>query len=275
MLPNKRTKLTQKTNLKMDYSYLLAPLVAWLIAQLIKFAIHAFKGDIDLGKLYESGGMPSAHTALIVAVTTTIGVLEGGQSAIFGFALSIALIIVYDAVGVRRSSGLQAEAIRLLYRSESERNNLDLGMARGHTPSEIVGGASVGLLVGLLFTYEHSLAKLGFLLQPPQYEQVNYYLAIFALGTFAPLLIGKIRTRVGPHTTKINAGSLIWLVIVWLAGRSSVPIIGWKIAWFICALATWLVVAYLASRPPKPKKQRPRPTPPKRSKTKRHRKRRS
>lgn len=256
----------------MYYPYIAIPLVAWLVSQLVKFAVHAFRGDIDLKKLYESGGMPSAHTALIVAVTTTIGVLEGGSSPLFGFALSISLIIVYDAAGVRRSSGLHAEAIRKLYKSGNEGDQLNLGMARGHTPGEILGGAAVGLLAGLLFTYDHSLAKLDFLLQFPQASHTKYFLGLFAVATVAPLFIRAVRARLGTLRNKLFVGAGVWILVVFLASHSSVPIFGWQISWLVGTIATWLLITYLFVKAPEQEKHKRKPMVPKR--TKRGRKRR-
>lgn len=143
-----------------DWPYLTIPLITWLVAQLIKFGLSAFHGTIDFRRLYQSGSMPSGHTALIVASATTIGVVEGGSSALFGFALVVSLIIIYDALGVRRTTGLQGQAIQELYDELQGDKPLEMGTARGHTPAEVLTGGALGFGLALLLTYEHSLSHL-------------------------------------------------------------------------------------------------------------------
>lgn len=145
-----------------SWPFLLIPLIAWLCAQIWKFAGSAFMGEIDLKRLYRSGGMPSAHTALIVSTAVTVGIIEGGSSSLFGLTIVMTIIIIYDALGVRRSSGLQGLAIKRLYEKQHMAEDLDIGTVKGHTPKEVVVGGLLGAFVALILTFQLAFKKLMF-----------------------------------------------------------------------------------------------------------------
>jgi acid phosphatase family membrane protein YuiD len=141
----------------------LIPLVAWIVAQLLKFVLQASRVGVDFRKLYESGGMPSAHSALITSSAATIGILEGFRSPLFGLALVMSIIIIYDALGVRHSTGLHAVAIRELYGMQGKDKVLKeqaIGKTHGHTLPEVIGGSIVGVVLALLLTFERSIARI-------------------------------------------------------------------------------------------------------------------
>lgn len=131
-------------------SYILAGVSGWVVAQGIKVALDYRSRRPSLKNwagFYRSGGMPSAHAASMVAITTVIGLIDGFGSGLFGLALLVTCIIIYDAVMVRRSSGLQGELLIKLA------NLIDKGtkapiFAKGHTPLEVAIGSLIGLLVG-------------------------------------------------------------------------------------------------------------------------------
>lgn len=135
-----------------DLPYIFIPIVAWASAQIIKFTISITNGKGDYRFLYSSGGMPSAHTASIVAITTTIGILEGIDTALFGLAFTLTLIIVYDALGVRRATGIQAVAIRLLLEASKQPLPSELGLAKGHTRGEVLAGGFLGMVLAYMLT---------------------------------------------------------------------------------------------------------------------------
>ena len=95
-----------------------------------------------------SGGMPSSHSASVCAMATIIGLREGVGSAIFGFAVLFALIVMYDALKVRRSSGEQGAALVQLIKEQKSKIGLPR-VAKGHTPLEVALGGLLGVAVGL------------------------------------------------------------------------------------------------------------------------------
>lgn len=130
-------------------AYLIAIVVAWLAAHVIKYAIATLQHqELDFThQLFISGGMPSSHAATSVAVWTVVLLVDGPESAVFGLATLVTLIICYDAVKVRRSVGEQGEAIQALIKHGKAKVGLPRA-ARGHTPLEVVAGALLGVLVG-------------------------------------------------------------------------------------------------------------------------------
>ncbi|MFO7637014.1 MAG: divergent PAP2 family protein [Clostridia bacterium] len=137
-----------------EFKFIIIPCIAWVTAQFIKFAIHLFKTRrIDFTKFTGSGGMPSSHTALTVCLATLIGFSEGLRSPLFGLALIFALVVMYDAAGVRRASGKQAKVLnRMLYHQKGDDYHLEevLKELIGHTPVEVITGAALGILIAYL-----------------------------------------------------------------------------------------------------------------------------
>jgi acid phosphatase family membrane protein YuiD len=131
--------------------YLIAIIVAWFIAQAIKY-LFSLKRKEKLklrSHLFISGGMPSSHSATVVSVMTIIGFRDGIGSGLFGLAVLFAFIIMYDTMKVRRSSGEQGLAIRELIKEQKSNVKLPR-VSKGHTPLEVTFGAFLGLLVGLV-----------------------------------------------------------------------------------------------------------------------------
>ena len=131
--------------------YLIAIVVAWLVAHIIKYAIATFRHQkLDFThQLFISGGMPSSHAATSVAVWTIILLIDGPTSAVFGLATLVTLIVCYDAVKVRRSVGEQGAALQALIKDSKTKVDLPRA-AKGHTPVEVVAGAVLGVLIGLV-----------------------------------------------------------------------------------------------------------------------------
>jgi len=138
--------------------YLLAPLIAWLVAQGAKYVIASIKARNarQFRNLYISGNMPSAHSATVVSLAIIIGLTDGFESAVFAIALVFAAVVMYDAIMVRRSSGEQGAAI-LAFIAEAKSKVLPPRVAKGHTPLEVLVGAAVGALVaGAVFLATHA-----------------------------------------------------------------------------------------------------------------------
>ena len=131
--------------------YIIAIITAWLGAHIIKYVINkANKVNISFRvNLFNSGGMPSAHSSTVVSLATIIGLKEGFGSAIFGLAFLFAIIVMYDAMKVRRSTGEQGNAIRSLIK-EQKSNIKPPYTAQGHILSEVVFGALFGVLIGIV-----------------------------------------------------------------------------------------------------------------------------
>ena len=112
------------------------------------------KKRLDLRSFVSSGGMPSSHTALVVALTTRVGLIEGIDSTFFAISLVFSLIVMYDAAGVRRAVGIQAQKLNELldnFYDTHRINNRKLREILGHTPLEVLGGLILGLLIGLFW----------------------------------------------------------------------------------------------------------------------------
>lgn len=131
--------------------YLIAILIAWCSAHIFKYLVSVVRDEKHglRSHLFRSGGMPSSHSASAVALVTLIGLKDGFESAIFGLGALFALIVMYDAVKVRRSSGEQGEAIHSLIK-EQQSGVKPPRAAKGHTPFEVVVGASLGLIIGIV-----------------------------------------------------------------------------------------------------------------------------
>lgn len=130
------------------YAYLIAPIIGWLVAQAIKFGLTLRKDGFGWGDFVQSGGMPSSHSAFMVALATLVGLSNGLTSVSFGIAAALTGIIIYDAMGVRRTTGQQTDAINELAKLHKVKLKSVITVSRGHTPVEAFVGSMVGLIVG-------------------------------------------------------------------------------------------------------------------------------
>lgn len=133
--------------------YILAIGAAWFFAHVAKYIVLLVRKRKPQGSLlrhfFISGGMPSSHAATSVAAWAVVLLKDGMSSGLFGLATLFALIVCYDAVKVRRSSGEQGLAIQALIREQGSKVLLPRS-ARGHTPVEVVAGAIFGCIVGVV-----------------------------------------------------------------------------------------------------------------------------
>lgn len=129
--------------------YILTIATSWVVAQGAKYIMAVIR-DHNLRafrQFYLSGSMPSAHSATVVSVALLVGLREGFGTAIFGLAFTLAGIVMYDAVMVRRSVGEQGLAIQEMIRIA--KNGVVIPRsAKGHTPLEVLVGAILGLIIG-------------------------------------------------------------------------------------------------------------------------------
>ena len=130
-------------------------LLAWFLAQLIKVILDlALLGKMEWQRFFSSGGMPSSHSALVVAATTAIGMTDGFGGTVFALAVILSAVVMYDACNVRRSAGDTARLVNKLLEHMEKLTAEDLaGNLRevmGHTPLQVLMGALLGMGVGLL-----------------------------------------------------------------------------------------------------------------------------
>jgi acid phosphatase family membrane protein YuiD len=135
----------------------IASFFAWLFAQLLKAPIEYLRTrQWNWALMIGPGGMPSSHSALMTAVTVTIGRYHGFDNPLFILALAISGIVVYDATGVRRQAGFQAKRINLIIKEIfenkvwPEKELKDLREVIGHSPGEALGGIIFGLVVSII-----------------------------------------------------------------------------------------------------------------------------
>lgn len=139
-----------------DYLYILAPFSGWAAAQLLKPVFHfIMTSRWEAKQLLTSGGMPSSHSSCMCALTAAIGATKGIKVSEFAIALTVSLVVMYDAKGVRRASGTHAAYINTLM--EDLKDILDKGFTPerlktelGHTGNQVIAGMFLGIAVGLL-----------------------------------------------------------------------------------------------------------------------------
>ena len=138
---------------------LLAAVLGWAIAQVVKTIIDlALNKKINFERLVGSGGMPSCHSATVCALCVAAGYDHGLDSAAFAVSTILAIIVMYDARGVRRETGNQAEILNRImeffrmpengeFKLEFDQEQLKVLI--GHTPLQVLCGAILGIIVGL------------------------------------------------------------------------------------------------------------------------------
>lgn len=133
---------------------------SWLIAQVAKLFTSWYReGNWDYRVMFDSGGMPSSHTALVVGLTTAIAHKFGLGSVYFPMSLAFSLIVMYDAAGVRRHAGKQAEVLNKIVEDMfhgSAISNTKLKEVLGHSPLQVICGAIVGVAVGTFYMLKYS-----------------------------------------------------------------------------------------------------------------------
>ena len=130
-------------------------LLAWFLAQLIKVLLELILlRRFEPKRFVSSGGMPSSHSAMVVACATAIGKLYGIDGPFFALAAVVSAVVMYDACNVRRSAGdtarLVNQILKHVERLTAEDFAEDLKEVMGHTPLQVLMGAILGMGVGLL-----------------------------------------------------------------------------------------------------------------------------
>lgn len=129
----------------------------WLIAQLIKTLLHLILvKEFRAERLVGSGGMPSSHSATVCALSTAIAYECGANSPEFAISLIFAIVVMYDAMGVRRETGIQARLLNDMIHilEDMGRNELSahekLKEFVGHTPLQVLIGAVLGIIISVI-----------------------------------------------------------------------------------------------------------------------------
>lgn len=133
-----------------------AALAGWVIAQVIK-TLLALRKDrkLNLGHLVASGGMPSSHSALVTGLATAVARVSGLNSPEFALAAVFAGVVMYDAAGVRLAVSRQARILNMMLDDVFHERGLKEARLReliGHTPIQVIAGAAIGLIMGIVLT---------------------------------------------------------------------------------------------------------------------------
>ena len=138
-----------------DNRIIATAVLAWFIAQLLKVIfVLITERRIDFSRFVGSGGMPSSHTAFVTSLAVSVASVKGFDSVEFAISFAVAMVVMYDASGVRRAAGQQARILnKLVY--EWRRHDLtfveeQLKEFLGHTPFEVLIGALLGIAIALL-----------------------------------------------------------------------------------------------------------------------------
>lgn len=138
---------------------LMSAVLAWFVAQVIKTAIDAyFNKGINWERMTGSGGMPSSHSSTVVSLAISTGISYGVDSTLFAIALIFAIVVMYDATGVRRETGKQAVILnRLLldnpFSWTGKEFEKKLKEYVGHSPFQVLMGAILGVLIAFIMGY--------------------------------------------------------------------------------------------------------------------------
>jgi acid phosphatase family membrane protein YuiD len=140
----------------------LSSISSWLFAQVIKAAVALLRShrstirEILATVAWRTGGMPSSHAALVSAMAASAAIYEGPGSNLFVISLLFAVIVMRDAMGVRRSSGIQARTLNILGRQLADKALADYHPVKevhGHAPLEVVVGALLGIFIAAAYAY--------------------------------------------------------------------------------------------------------------------------
>jgi len=136
---------------------LVIPTGAWVISQVLKvLVVLAREKRLELRFLVGSGGMPSSHTALVCSLATVVGMTQGFGSVVFAVVAILAMVVMYDAAGVRRAVGRQSAILNRIVKELLEKRPRDeverhLREFIGHTPFQVIAGAVLGIFIAWLW----------------------------------------------------------------------------------------------------------------------------
>lgn len=127
-----------------------AAILAWAAAQGIKILLTLLVDKkFDASRIVGTGGMPSSHSSFTMALSFSIGKYHGFDSPLFAIAMIFSFVTMYDAQGIRRAAGKQAEILNMLILKHKLPDVGELKELLGHTPLEVAAGALLGIAIGL------------------------------------------------------------------------------------------------------------------------------
>lgn len=130
--------------------FLVAPALAWLVAQAAKYLFLRRRGDVKGFRLVlGSGNMPSVHTAVVTALTVVMGAVEGLDSPLFALTFIFSAVVAYDAMQVRRATGELGAALSEMVTLAKLKLSKSPYQALGHRPLEVLAGALVGVVTAI------------------------------------------------------------------------------------------------------------------------------
>ena len=140
------------------YEALTSGIISAFLAQVIKFAIFTIKSKKVNFKIFTTtGAMPSSHSAGVMGLATSVGIISGYDSISFAIAIGFALITMYDAAGVRRAAGKTAACLNRMmddfYKHDVQAIGGKLKELLGHTPLEVIAGAIFGIVFSYFYHY--------------------------------------------------------------------------------------------------------------------------
>lgn len=140
-----------------------AAAAGWLVAQFLKTLIHMlFTREFCAERLVGSGGMPSSHSSTVCSLATAACFEYGAGSFEFAISLIVAIIVMYDAMGVRRETGIQAKLLNDILKTFEDMGRSEISAHDrlkefiGHTPLQVLIGALLGILIAvLMYGFSH------------------------------------------------------------------------------------------------------------------------
>lgn len=131
-------------------------ILGWFIAQALKVPVCLItEKKLNFMMFISSGGMPSSHSATVCALASSCAMTEGLSSPAFAISSILAFIVMYDAAGVRRAVGQQAKILNKImediFAGRTEGVQANLKELIGHTKLEVIAGAALGILIGVIF----------------------------------------------------------------------------------------------------------------------------
>lgn len=130
-------------------------LFAWVFSCILKgFLVWIKDKRLDMTRFLGPGGMPSSHSTIVTSLAICVGIKEGFDSAMFVVCCAFALVVMYDASGIRRAAGQQAKMINMIVDAWDEKDPIEkqikLKELLGHTPLEVLAGAALGIVIAVL-----------------------------------------------------------------------------------------------------------------------------